>query len=356
MIFQPEDHYMPAQLDKYIYQATQKLRSAWYSAHYAAALRLAPAFDYQEDGPLPSWRAIYADLNNLLVRDWSNIRKGLYPAPPLTEMNPISNARKSLAFFRDLSAVNRRRHAGIGQEVFKPGLRGHYPRYFLQNFHYQSGGYLTDESAALYDHQVEVLFVGGADAMRRQCLGSLLQFIQSATVQETKHLDVACGTGRFLAMLKDARPRIRVAGADLSLPYLREARRGLMEWSRTGLIQTNAEALPFADASHETLSCVFLFHELPRQVRRQVAAEMSRVLKPGGRLFFLDSMQIGDRPDYDALLRRFPLAFHEPYYHDFITSDLTELFEQSGLRILRTQREFFAKLIVAEKPEASANA
>ena len=151
-------------------------------------------------------------------------------------------------------------------------------------------------------------------------------------------------------MLKDARPRLRVTGTDLSQPYLRETQRNLADWSRTGLVHANAEELPFADASYDTLSCVFLFHELPQKARLRAAAEMARVLKPGGRLFFLDSMQIGDRPVYDALLRRFPVAFHEPYYHDFITSDLISTFEESGLRILRTQREFFAKLLVVEKP------
>ncbi|MED6309582.1 MAG: class I SAM-dependent methyltransferase, partial [Pseudomonadota bacterium] len=200
------------------------------------------------------------------------------------------------------------------------------------------------------DHQVEVLFVGGADAMRRQCLGALTAFLQTTADRKAKHLDIACGTGRFLAMLKDARPRLRVTGTDLSQPYLREAQRNLADWSRTGLVHANAEELPFADASYDTLSCVFLFHELPQKARLRATAEMARVLKPGGRLFFLDSLQIGDRPDYDDLLRRFPVAFHEPYYHDFITSDLVSTFEESGLRILRTQREFFAKLLVVEKP------
>jgi len=352
MIVETKEAYMPTPLDKFIYQTTQKMRSAWYSAHYAAAMRSAPKIETAEDGPLPGWRAVYGDLNDLLQRDWENVQQGLYPAPIPAERDPIAYARKSLAFFRDLSAVNRRRQAGEGQEVFEPALRGRYPRYFLQNFHYQSGGYLTDESAELYDHQVEVLFVGGADAMRRQCLGALVQYLRTAPGREAAHLDVACGTGRFLAMLKDARPRLRVTGTDLSLPYLRETRRGLANWSRTGLVHANAEELPFPDASYETLSCVFLFHELPKKARYRVAAEMARVLKPGGRLFFLDSMQIGDRPDYDALLRRFPAAFHEPYYHDFITSDLIGLFEATGMRVLQTQREFFAKLLVVEKPGA----
>ena len=45
-----------------------------------------------------------------------------------------------------------------------------FPDYYLRNFHYQTGGYLSERSAKLYDQQVEVLFIGSADAMRRQAL------------------------------------------------------------------------------------------------------------------------------------------------------------------------------------------
>jgi hypothetical protein len=38
--------------------------------------------------------------------------------------------------------------------------RGKRPRYYLQNFHFQSGGWMTDDSAERYDTQVEVLFNG----------------------------------------------------------------------------------------------------------------------------------------------------------------------------------------------------
>ena len=173
---------MPTSLDKLIYQTTQKIRSAWYSAHYAAAMRSAPSIEGPPDGPFPSWRTVYDDLNDLLNGIGKTCERAFIPPLP-ADTGPITSARKSFAFFRDLSAVNRRREAGDGQEVFNPDLRGRYPRYFLQNFHYQSGGYLTDESAALYDHQVEVLFVGGADAMRRQCLGALTAFLQTTAVR-----------------------------------------------------------------------------------------------------------------------------------------------------------------------------
>ena len=125
---------MPTSLDELIYQTTQKMRSAWYSAHYVAAMRSAPSIEGPPEGPLPSWRTVYHDLIDLLERDWQNVREGLYPTPLPADTGPIASARKSFAFFRDLSAVNRRREAGDGQEVFNPDLRERYPRYFLQNF------------------------------------------------------------------------------------------------------------------------------------------------------------------------------------------------------------------------------
>lgn len=45
--------------------------------------------------------------------------------------------------------------------------------------------------------------------------------------------------------------------------------------------------------------CVYLFHELPAEVRKQAAAEMARVLKPGGIVILTDSMQLGDREVYE---------------------------------------------------------
>ena len=39
------------------------------------------------------------------------------------------------------------------------------------------------------------------------------------------------------------------------------------------------------------VTCVYLFHELPAGVRRAVAAEMARVLRPGGLVVLVDSVQ-----------------------------------------------------------------
>ena len=104
-----------------------------------------------------------------------------------------------------------------------------------------------------------------------------------------------------------------------------------------------------ADQSHDLVTCIYLFHELPRRVRAAVAREIARILKPGGRLIVLDSLQLGDQPDYDGLLERFPVAFHEPYYADYIRHDLAAPFAAAGLKVEQVETVYLSRLMVLAK-------
>ncbi len=302
------------------------------------------------EGPVPDRTRIVADLRRLLVQDWRNIEAGFYRMPHDLVESPLAALAKAGRYFADLSAVERRRHRGSSQEVFDdPALRQRYPRYYLQNFHYQSDGYLSPQSAELYDHQVEVLFGGGADAMRRQALVPLYHLLKNRRIAETRLLDVACGTGRFLTFLKDNYPRLAVTALDMSPAYLAKAREDLRPWRSVNFVEAAAEASGLPDESHDLATCIYLFHELPRKVRQAVAREIARVLKPGGRLVFLDSLQLGDAPDYDGLLERFPVVFHEPYYADYVRHDLSDMFEAAGFTVEQVEPVYFSRLMVLAK-------
>jgi len=340
-------------IDRLSYRLAQTVRTGWFAGHYALTARLSPPprRDGSGDGGviLPSWQTVNDDLKALFDRDWTNIESGLYRPPHDMWPNPLAVLRQSARYFDDLGQVNDRKRDRRGQEVFTPEHRGRYPRYYLQNFHYQSDGYLSHDSATLYDYQVEVLFTGGADAMRRQLLAPLRDAFADRRIRDAHLLDVACGTGRFLSFVKDNYPRLRVTGMDLSAPYLVRARRTLRHWSRSHLAVGNAEALPAADGSIDIATCVFLFHEVPNAVRRRIAAEIARILKPNGMLLFMDSIQYGDRPDYDPLLDRFPQAMHEPYYADYVRDDLSGLFRDAGFAVEKVERVFFARMMVLRR-------
>jgi len=106
--------------------------------------------------------------------------------------------------------------------------------------------------------------------------------------------------------------------------------------------------MPFADAEFDVVTCIYLFHELPPRIRRAAVAEIRRVLRPGGTLIFVDSLQTGDEPDYDGTLELFPVAFHEPYYESYLREDLDRLSEIL-LRRETIEREEFLGLIEATR-------
>ncbi len=198
--------------------------------------------------------------------------------------------------------------------------------------------------------QVEILFSGSANAMRRQCLVPLGAYMRGKDQRQVRLLDVACGTGRFLSFVRQAYPRLGLIGSDLSQSYLTEARRHLEGYKACGFVMANAEKLPFADASFDVVTSIYLFHEVPPKVRRIIAAEFARVLKPGGRLIFMDSLQVGDVEIYDGLLDAFPLNFHEPYYASYAREDLAALFGGAGLEQVSAESVFLSKLVVCDKP------
>ena len=109
------------------------------------------------EGSLPTLQQMMADLYELFRRDRANIEAGYYRLPHDLYGSPRAALAQSLRFLSDLGRIDRRRREGIHDEV--RGAQGRraarYPDYYVQNFHYQTDGYLSDLSAALYDFQVE---------------------------------------------------------------------------------------------------------------------------------------------------------------------------------------------------------
>ena len=337
------------------YAAAQGARVAWYMSQYLLARRISgpfnrpgePKFNPQAQAGDPT--RVRAAFLELFAKDRANIEAGLYPAPEdLRVTQALSALRNSARFFRDLPNVDARRLERDGVEVRDEagGLGdGRYPTYYLQNFHYQSGGWLTEESAKLYDTQVEVLFGGAADAMRRVGLGALARGIKGRDQRGVKLLDVACGNGHFLRQVMAAFPRMPAIGLDLSPAYCAEARARLSDWRQVEIVQGLIEQAPFEDASFDAATCVYLFHELPPRVRRDAAREIARVLKPGGVLVLADSIQTNDAPDLDRMLEYFPVGFHEPYFSSYLGEDFASMFEDVGVEHEQTELAFLTKVM-----------
>lgn len=131
-----------------------------------------------------------------------------------------------------------------------------------------------DEYAPHYDRQIRSLerlaFAGCREWLGRRSRGRVLE--------------VAVGTGRSLPFYPD---RVRLTGVDLSPRMLEQARVRAAELGRdVELREADAERLPFADASFDTVVCALSLCNIPDRAR--ALGEMRRVLAPSGGLLLLD--------------------------------------------------------------------
>jgi ubiquinone/menaquinone biosynthesis C-methylase UbiE len=351
---------MSNRIEAYTHLVNQAVRTGWYAALYRLTTRQVQRLSEGQAAPqvkltrpVPGTRELLRDVIRLQARDAANIREGVYPLPIEPEASLVDHIAAVREMFADLPQSNERRVERRGREAAALPQAEGLPDYYAQNFHFQSGGWLTPESARLYDVQVETLFFGAASAMRRQGIRPIADFLRGRDQRQMRLLDVACGSGRFLGQLAQAFPALPMTGTDLSQPYLDEAARYLEGRRNIAFQQANAEDMPFEAGSFDIVTCVYLYHELPREVRRRVTADISRVLRPGGLFVFIDSLQWGDVPAYDGLLEAFPQRFHEPYFEDYLQDPLdgdTGVFAAAGLTPVQSFPAFLSKVVVCRKP------
>jgi ubiquinone/menaquinone biosynthesis C-methylase UbiE len=289
----------------------------------------------------------------LLERDFDNAERGAYPRELLFETPVLRYVRELPRFVADLPRIVRRMRSRKFDELPQLESLGAYPRYYLRNFHFQTDGYFSEHSARLYDLTVELLFVGCADVMRRQVLASIFDARQSHGAgrddgKELRLLDVASGTGRFLAQCRRAFPEAKLSGVDMSAWYVEFSRRTL--GAEAAFLMASAESLPFSDESFDVVTNLFMLHELPRNVRHDALSEMARVLVPGGTLVLLDAAQPFEAPELAFALESFPRDLHEPYFADYQRDDLAEAVRAQGLVVDVVESHFVAKLVRAHKP------
>lgn len=347
-------------LTRLAYQTLQTGKSLMGLAHKEVSTRLMEAL--APDGtprtvPVDpqTMVALRASMDRLVAIDWQEAERGLYPTTLLFDAPWLDWASRYPLIWLDMPSTWKRRQERRVRDLPDHVESSDYPEYYLQNFHHQTDGYLSDHSASLYDLQVEILFNGTADPMRRRVLAPLLQGLEAFSDRpagQIRVLDVATGTGRTLRQLRGGLPRAQLIGLDLSSAYLRQANRWLsaLPGELPQLVQGNGEAMPFADASVQAVTCVFLLHELPGEARQQVLQDAYRVLEPGGVLVLADSVQLADSPQFASVMENFRRVFHEPFYRDYIGDAIDQRLAAAGFEAIAAETHFMTRIWSARKP------
>jgi ubiquinone/menaquinone biosynthesis C-methylase UbiE len=166
-----------------------------------------------------------------------------------------------------------------------------------------------------------------------ESLAVLLEEVRPAADWEA--IDVATGAGHCALAFA---PRVRsVVATDLTQEMLGTAARLASERGIGNLStrRADAEALPFADASVDLLTCRLAFHHFPHPDRAM--HEFARVLRPGGKLGFTDNVVVQDEDaawHYNEFER-----LRDPSHHEALPlSQLIALIEDTGLHVLSVRR------------------
>lgn len=356
-------------LTKLAYQALQQTKSVFGLTHKTLSSRvlnaiapmgiIAPRRDSAAKPLSPELFAkVKQRVDQLQAIDWQDAEEGIYPKELLFD-HPWGDFLRfyPLVCLDSVQIWNRANQQQF--QDFSPSVdTSGYPQYYVRNFHHQTDGYFSDFSANVYDLQVELLFNGSADAMRRRILAPLrtsLQAFSDVAPKAVKILDVACGTGRTLRMMRGMLPQASLYGTDLSPAYLRKANQLLSELpgELPQLTQSNAEELPYVENYFHAVTCVFLFHELPAPVRQKVIEQCFRVVKPGGSLIICDSIQMNDSPELVPVMENFAENFHEPFYRNYIQDDFSDRLCNAGFVDITEQVHFMSKYWIAKKPIAA---
>ena len=200
--------------------------------------------------PAPS-REVIAEVQKryaaLTARDLDNVRNGYYPRSLLWPNKETAQQLKNvpMALF-ELPKTFRRIAKGDHQDLPAHAFSSKYPSYYQRNFHWQSDGYFSERSAELYDLQVEWLFLGAANMMRRQIIPAIAKY-HATQADPLVILDVATGTGQALNQISKALPSATLYGLDLSPFYLRAAKANVpnAKW-----VNDNAESMQIASGSY----------------------------------------------------------------------------------------------------------
>ena len=180
-------------------------------------------------------------------------------------------------------------------------------------------------SAAAYDLFVWLITFGRERSFREAML-RLAHLKMGESV-----LDVGCGTGTLaIAAKRQVGPTGTVYGVDASQEMIaraeKKARKAGVEVT---FKKAFAQSLPFPDVQFDVVLTTVMLHHLPRNARQELAFEIRRVLKPGGRVLAIDFRGTARKR------KGFLDHFHHRHGHVEL-KDMIGLLTEAGLNIVES--------------------
>jgi ubiquinone/menaquinone biosynthesis C-methylase UbiE len=152
-------------------------------------------------------------------------------------------------------------------------------------------------------------------------------------------LEIGCGTGNLAIRAKKTHPAVSVVGSDPDPLALSRAQRKTAQLNGIRFERGYAQRLPYADGEFDRVLSSMMLHHLDDDAKSAAAAEVFRVLRPGGRLHLVDMG--GDMTARDGLSAR--LVMHSRHAAGNLGDAIPRLLRAAGFDCteVATQRHRF---------------
>jgi ubiquinone/menaquinone biosynthesis C-methylase UbiE len=101
-------------------------------------------------------------------------------------------------------------------------------------------------------------------------------------------LDLGCGTGNLISLLLEEFPDVKFSGVDPSSGMREVCAERFADQPNVQISEGDAYNIPFPDGSFDLIVSSLALHHVPPENKPDIAAEMARVLEPGGRFIHAD--------------------------------------------------------------------
>jgi ubiquinone/menaquinone biosynthesis C-methylase UbiE len=170
----------------------------------------------------------------------------------------------------------------VSREAFQPSATVPLPAYLAETYWW---AYLHPAGVRIFERQwlVNLILWGNFARLRDTALHEIGSPIDGRVLQ------LACVYGNFTErMAQRLGPVGQIDVVDVAPVQLRNLSAKLRGHAKVGLHHQDSTDLSFADESYDHVVVFFLLHEQPERARARTMAQALRVVRPGGKVVFVD--------------------------------------------------------------------